>query len=116
MSAKFARHLDTLTEEAIRRSLENIGEALFIRYGEVGHASVEERGWLIEWPATPDAHPRWWHPTHGWTVDAARAIRYARKEDAEAAIRNGRYVSTVCTTEHAWLAPSPSTPHGERRE
>lgn len=112
MREKLTRHLDTLTEEAIRRSLENIGEALFIRYGDCGHASAE-RGWLIEWPPTPDSQPRWWHPEHGWTVDASRAIRYARKEDAEAEIRRWRFVSTICATEHTWL--SPSTGSGDER-
>jgi hypothetical protein len=107
---KLTRHLDALTQEAVRQSLENIGEALFIRYGQCGHEPTEERGWLIEWPPSPDHQPRWWHPKHGWTVDASRAIRYARREDAEAAIESGRLVGGAFASEHSWLTPCPRDP------
>ena len=100
----FRYHLVAATRGAIDTSLAEIEAALFERFGSAP-AMRDERGWLIEWPTTADSHPRWWHPDHGWTVDASRAIRYARKEDAEAAIRNGCFVSTICATEHAWLAP-----------
>lgn len=69
-------------------------------------APKDETGWLIEWPPSPDSQPRWWSPIHGWTIDSLRAIRYGRKEDAEAAIKTGVFVGGVIATEHMWVAPS----------
>ena len=64
-------------------------------------------GWLVEWPGTLDQPVRWWHPERGWTIDASRAIRFARKEDAEAYIERpggggaGR-MNQAIATEHVW--------------
>ena len=111
--SRFERHLDVVTQEAIRQSLANIAAAVVERYGDKPHSAVEETGWLIEWPSA-ELQTRWWHPGVGWTIHADRAIRYARKEDAEAAIKTGVFCAGVVATEHAWVAPS-STGGGDGR-
>lgn len=63
-----------------------------------------ETAWLIEWPATPDSQARWWHPVHGWTIDANRAARFCRQEDAEGFIAGGRFIGVAVATEHAWIS------------
>lgn len=63
----------------------------------------DESGWLIEWPATDNNPPRWWHPVDGWMVDAGRGCRFARKDDAEAYIKTGCYCVPVIATEHVWI-------------
>jgi hypothetical protein len=68
--------------------------------------SLEETGWLIEWPATPDSAPRWWHPGRGWTIHAARAARFCRKEDAEAFIKTTCFGTGIIATEHVWPTPT----------
>lgn len=49
------------------------------------------RGWLIEWlkqEVFPDpSSVLWWHPEYGWIQNANVALRFARKEDAEAYIK-----------------------------
>ena len=97
--SRFERHLDVVTQEAIRQSLAYIADAVVARYGDKPRSAVEERGWLIEWPSA-EGMTRWWHPVAGWTIHADHAIRYARREDAEAAIKtSGNYpFDTVRTT------------------
>lgn len=63
---------------------------------------MTEAGWLIEWPGGEDQPVRWWHPERGWSIHAHRAIRYARQEDAEAAIKAGCFVRGLIATEHRW--------------
>lgn len=72
--------------------------------------SPDLTAWLIEWPADDNMPPRWWHPKTGWMLDASKASRFARKEDAEAFIREGRFCAGMQATEHKWIgaAPSPS--------
>lgn len=64
----------------------------------------DETAWLIEWPATEDSQVRWWHPLRGWTIDASRASRFARQEDAEAFIATRQFVGGVIATEHKWVS------------
>lgn len=63
---------------------------------------ARETGWLIERPATADLEPKWWHPQNGWTKNAGRGLRFARKEDADAYIASGRFTCDVLAVEHAW--------------
>lgn len=93
------RRIDTITETAIRQSLENINAALEMRFG----GAAEETAWLIEYPPSQDAQPRWWHPVIGWTIDPNRALRLSRKEDAEAVIAGSRALPGVAT-EHRWIS------------
>lgn len=72
-----------------------------------------ETGWLIECIGTP--HPIWyaagprsrweWQRTldtpYAWTTDASKALRFARKEDAETLIHLESF-QQVIATEHAW--------------
>jgi hypothetical protein len=66
-------------------------------------APTTESGWLVERPPTPDTHPTWWHPQHGWSKDAGRGLRFARKKDAEAYIAGGRFTLDAVATEHLWI-------------
>jgi hypothetical protein len=65
--------------------------------------------WLIEWPAADTPVARWWHPKTGWSNDANQAIRYARKEDAEAVIETGKFCAGMIATEHQWIAALSTT-------
>ncbi len=99
----FDAQLARITAEAVAECQFAISKALQERFGQ---PLSEETAWLIEWPSAPGFQPRWWHPVNGWTTDASRATRYARKIDAEGHIERGCFVVGVCATEHAWLTPS----------
>lgn len=74
-------------------------------------ASGRDVAWLIERPQTPDLNATWWHPKHGWTRDANRAIRYARKQDADDAIMEGRgFTRDVVATEHIFVIAGGAAP------
>lgn len=102
-ATKFDAQLSRITAAAIADCQAAIAKALTEHFGQ---PLASEVGWLIEWPPTPGFQPRWWHPVTGWTTDAARAIRYARAVDAEAAIERGCFVNGVAATEHSWLSPA----------
>lgn len=64
---------------------------------------AEETGWLVEWPSDGHQPVRWWHPKHGWTIDVGAAIRFSRKQDAEAFINhNDHPMRWAIATEHSW--------------
>jgi hypothetical protein len=67
---------------------------------------ADETGWLVEWPGTQDQPVRWWHLKNGWTIDASRATRFARKQDADDYIQNcgpgGLPMKWAIATEHMW--------------
>jgi len=65
----------------------------------------KESSWLVEWPISDNLPARWWHPGGGWMIDANKAIRFARKVDAEDFIANTRLVGGIVATEHVWLNP-----------
>lgn len=67
------------------------------------HADNDIAGWLVEWPQSKNNHARWWHPEHGWCIDANDAIRFMRKEDAEAYIKSMRFGDGRVATEHVWF-------------
>lgn len=83
--------------------------------------SHTETGWLIE---TRDSNgkPRWWGDLDGdglatWTADSFKAIRFARKEDAERAINAAECLDVMRTecaaTHHLWFGPACHSPsHG----
>ena len=57
--------------------------------------------WLIGWPAFDDSAPE------TWTKDSAKAIRFARCEDAEQVIQALGWTEARAT-EHVWAAPPAS--------
>lgn len=63
-----------------------------------------ETGWLIELRGGP---PQWWYlgedgeDGQGWTSDSLKALRFARKQDAEAYIGNVGWTEAFAT-EHEW--------------
>lgn len=77
-------------------------------------ASVDSRGWLVEWRYHGSV--QWlylWAVAGGgfsFTADASKALRLARREDAEAVLewardmdlKRGLHSSTFLVTEHVW--------------
>jgi len=63
----------------------------------------KETAWLIESRFTPN--PSWWmgtnHPAP-WTRDSLQAVRFARKQDAEAARVSLPEVHVAFVSEHQW--------------
>ena len=57
--------------------------------------------WLVGWPAFDDSAPE------TWTKDSAKAIRFARREDAEQVIQALGWTEARAT-EHVWSAPPAS--------
>lgn len=68
---------------------------------ELARLRSEERGWLIELKGTT---PTWCFSLYGddtWTADAARALRFARKQDAESVINEIGWTEAFAS-EHVW--------------
>src|SRR5262245_54381481 len=76
---------------------------------------ADETGWLIEWSPGPDhagdRRARWWDGAgpDTYTFDAAKAVRFVRREDAQAVIRLGYgnqhavKMMDAQATEHVWV-------------
>lgn len=81
----------------------------------------EPVAWLIEWPDDGNLHPlRWWHGEFGYTRDPNKTPRFARREDAEMAIKYLKLVGAKAV-EHMWMNgkvthPSPSPSLTKARE
>ena len=59
--------------------------------------STQETGWVVESSVSEPSRPLYMAGLNKWTVDNLKAVRFARKEDAEKfALKNDR----VC--EHSW--------------
>lgn len=59
--------------------------------------------WLIEWPDDGNLHPlRWWHGEFGYTRDPNKTPRFARREDAEMAIKYLK-LDGATAVEHIWM-------------
>lgn len=67
-----------------------------------GAAEPEETGWLIESPGS--GQPHWWPGGYPYTADSLKAVRFARREDAEAVMRYMPDGHLLRATEHVWLA------------
>lgn len=67
----------------------------------------DEIGWLIELKAQ---RPTWWclgwDEEPGWSTDASKALRFARRVDAEAYIEDIGWTDAFAS-EHIWTAPEP---------
>lgn len=95
--------------EALRRNLPVIR-----MYGNLGDVEAAEAaltmptGWLIESTLSGARRPLWWQGNQSgteehWTPNSERAVRFVRREDAEACrlFLPDAHVSKV--TEHIWL-------------
>jgi hypothetical protein len=71
--------------------------------------AMRETGWLCEW--NHRTGPEWWslQATEGeggyFTKDSLKALRFARKQDAEAYIEEAGWTEIVAT-EHEWSDPT----------
>ena len=74
---------------------------------------VREVGWLIE--INEQAGPTYFQLVvdDQWTRDSLAALRFARKQDAEAYINDIGWTRAVAV-EHMWLDPSGDLPGDER--
>lgn len=66
---------------------------------------IEETGWLIELKPSVVTEPTWYGDDDsgvlGWTTDNLKAVRFARKEDAEAVIRLEGFTEAFAS-DHMW--------------
>ena len=79
--------------EALRRDLAEI----------MANQPVEETGWLIELKPSVSRRPQWFHLEEQWVTDASKAIRFARKQDAEAFIEYSGWTEAFAS-EHMWTS------------
>jgi len=68
-----------------------------------------ETAWLIEMPLkSVGGPPVWWtgrytgHMTDPWTLDSLQAVRFCRKQDAEAVMAGTIRLKEAVATEHIW--------------
>ena len=79
---------------------------------------IEETGWVIEHGRSQQSDPEYWAAT-GFVRDNSKAIRFARKEDAERVancLGGGFPKGYHRIADHMWvgpLPPPPSTTEGE---
>ena len=67
---------------------------------------VDETGWIIEKDDPPVYHLVSGDHDEHWTDDVNKALRFARKEDADAYVDHVGWTSPpVRTAEHMWIAP-----------
>ena len=64
-----------------------------------------ERGWLIELKPSVARQPTWFHLDDEWTTDSTKALRFARKADAEAFIAHSGWTEAFAS-EHMWGLPA----------
>jgi hypothetical protein len=84
---------------------------------ELDASKARETGWLVE---LKGAVPMWWAlPAPGglsgdpeWTADSLKALRFARKQDAEAYADDQGWTEAFAS-EHEWSDPPP--PHGDAK-
>lgn len=76
--------------------------------------SLNEVGWLIEWPQKGGQNARWWCGGYGWEYATDRAVRFCRKEDAERVINTiicgdprqpDVVFDCIIATDHEWMKP-----------
>lgn len=66
--------------------------------------SIHETAWLIELVDT-SAAVLWWAGGEEWTPDSLRAVRFCRREDADAVASRMPDPASVLPTEHSWIGP-----------
>lgn len=70
---------------------------------------LQASGWLIESTLSHTGGPRWWQgkqpgTEEHWTTDASQAVRFSRREDAEACRLTLADAHVSKVSEHVWLA------------
>lgn len=92
-----------------KEDIEAIADAVAARSrhasGAQPDSACDEIGWLVEITG-----PRYWTGTPGcgnWTADSLAAMRFARRQDAEAACRH-LAPSGAIPVEHAWVSHRPA--------
>ncbi len=65
---------------------------------------VSDTGWLIECKPSVSRTPQWFHLEEEWVTDASKALRFARKQDAESFIEHTGWTETFAS-EHMWSDP-----------
>lgn len=92
-----------------KEDIEAIADAVAARSrhasGAQPDSACDEIGWLVEITG-----PRYWTGTPGcgnWTADSRAAMRFARRQDAEAACRH-LAPSGAIPVEHAWVSHRPA--------
>lgn len=64
--------------------------------------SETNTAWLIEWPADRQMPVRYWHPIEGHVIDPNHAVRFCRREDAEAMLKRDHLFGGARPVEHMW--------------
>lgn len=72
--------------------------------GKMVEPRVSDTGWLIECKPSVSRTPQWFHLEEEWVTDASKALRFARKQDAEAFIEHTGWTETFAS-EHMWSDP-----------
>ena len=107
---------EQLIAEAIHNGQHDLTTEMFFRLIGLARKGFDrwgEAGWLCELPSTAFG-PSWWCvPEHEFTTDASKALRFARKQDAEDYIAETGEWTDVIATEHMWPSP-PSTSEREK--
>lgn len=63
---------------------------------------IAEGGWVIELAASPVSSPNYWAGSSLWVPDHMKAIRFARKKDAQQAADFMLDGMKIRICEHAW--------------
>lgn len=78
--------------------------------------ALREAAWLIEWPADRQNPVRYWHPTEGHVIDPQHAVRFCRREDAEAMAKREHLFGGARVVEHIFgLAVASTQPKEDGR-
>jgi hypothetical protein len=115
--AKIKSALDAGGLHDAARAIEALqAETIAARQGPE-HASPAQPGeragatrWLLEWRETDAPASRYWHPESGWVWAADKALRFARREDAETYRKSTRLQGTVTEHVFGFLFPGAAPP------
>lgn len=69
---------------------------------EINTTESRSVAWLIEWLHNDAPVPRYWHPVNGWVWRADEAIRFCRRDDAQACIDAEKWMAGT-PTEHVFI-------------
>jgi hypothetical protein len=103
ISSRFGHDDDMIPQT--REPIEGMRAALasadvFLRGERSSGAEVAESGWLVEIPPF-SGQPFWWRGGVEWTANATAAIRFARRQDAQAVADRVHVAAFV--TEHSFF-------------
>ena len=69
-------------------------------------AATDETGWVVEGAWSSPAMPEYWVGSSAWSSDHMKALRFARREDAQQAADMMCAGLNVRICEHAWVSRS----------